>query len=289
MKKRSLWMLLLAIAGFAGAFTSCKSDEGTNKINTLEVMPSATIQFKASGNEPVVLTVKTDAETWNFSVPEWIEGKKEMATLTLSAKDNTTDGSRSGRIEITAGTAQSVTISVTQSKRAPEDPDALSVDPSDDITFQAAGGEPVVLTVKTNVEAWECKAPEWVTVSKEGDKLTLGAQPNTTTDPRSGRIEITAGSAQPVYINVLQEAGDGSAEEGVKGLLKNTSDGELTTVITSMEPVKKTVRFELAEALGAAANVEIVVDEAYVADTTSSTAPTTRHTPLRRYRSRVPM
>ena len=250
MKKRSLWMLLLAIAGFAGAFTSCKSDEGTNKINTLEVMPSATIQFKASGNEPVVLTVKTDAETWNFSVPEWIEGKKEMATLTLSAKDNTTDGSRSGRIEITAGTAQSVTISVTQSKRAPEDPDALSVDPSDDITFQAAGGEPVVLTVKTNVEAWECKAPEWVTVSKEGDKLTLGAQPNTTTDPRSGRIEITAGSA----------------EEGVKGLLKNTSDGELTTVITSMEPVKKTVRFELAEALGAAANVEIVVDEAYVAE-----------------------
>ena len=208
MKKRSLWMLLLAIAGFAGAFTSCKSDEGTNKINTLDVMPSATIQFKASGNEPVVLTVKTDAETWNFSVPEWIEGKKEMATLTLSAKDNTTDGSRSGRIEITAGTAQSVTISVTQSKRAPEDPDALSVDPSDDITFQAAGGEPVVLTVKTNVEAWECKAPEWVTVSKEGDKLTLGAQPNTTTDPRSGRIEVMAGKAQPVYINVLQNGAD---------------------------------------------------------------------------------
>lgn len=266
MKKRSLWMLLLAIAGFAGAFTSCKSDEGTNKINTLDVMPSATIQFKASGNEPVVLTVKTDAETWNFSVPEWIEGKKEMATLTLSAKDNTTDGSRSGRIEITAGTAQSVTISVTQSKRAPEDPDALSVDPSDDITFQAAGGEPVVLTVKTNVEAWECKAPEWVTVSKEGDKLTLGAQPNTTTDPRSGRIEVMAGKAQPVYINVLQNAGDGMAEEEVKGSLVNASEGDLSTTITSIEPLKKSLRFELAEAAAKTVGVEVVVDKDYVAE-----------------------
>ena len=266
MKKRSLWMLLLAIAGFAGAFTSCKSDEGTNKINTLDVMPSATIQFKASGNEPVVLTVKTDAETWNFSVPEWIEGKKEMATLTLSAKDNTTDGSRSGRIEITAGTAQSVTISVTQSKRAPEDPDARSVDPKDDITFQAAGGEPVVLTVKTNVEAWECKAPEWVTVSKEGDKLTLGAQPNTTTDPRSGRIEVMAGKAQPVYINVLQNAGDGMAEEEVKGSLVNASEGDLSTTITSIEPLKKSLRFELAEAAAKTVGVEVVVDKDYVAE-----------------------
>lgn len=266
MKKKSLWMLLLTVVGFAGMFTSCKSDEGVDKVNTLEVTPSATIQFKASGNDPVTLNVKTDADSWSCTAPEWIVTKQEGAVLTLSAKDNTTDGSRSGRIEITAGTAQSVTISVTQSKRAPEDPDALSVDPSDDITFKASGNDPVVLTVTTNADSWDVKAPEWISTDRKEDKLTINAGENTSTSTRSGRIEITAGSAQPVYINVLQEAGDGSAEEGVKGLLKNTSDGELTTVITSMEPVKKTVRFELAEALGAAANVEIVVDEAYVAE-----------------------
>ena len=172
MKKKSLWMLLLTVVGFAGMFTSCKSDEGVDKVNTLEVTPSATIQFKASGNDPVTLNVKTDADSWSCTAPEWIVTKQEGAVLTLSAKDNTTDGSRSGRIEITAGTAQSVTISVTQSKRAPEDPDALSVDPSDDITFQAAGGEPVVLTVKTNVEAWECKALE-PTLSRNIIKLQI--------------------------------------------------------------------------------------------------------------------
>lgn len=266
MKKKSLWMLLLTMVGVVGMLASCKSDDGVDKVNTLEVTPSATIQFKASGNDPVTLNVKTDADSWSCTAPEWIVTKQEGAVLTLSAKDNTTDGSRSGRIEISAGTAQSVTISVTQSKRAPEDPDALSVDPSDDITFKASNNEPVVLTVTTNADSWNVETPEWISADKEADKLTINAEANTSTSTRSGRIEITAGTAQPVYINVLQEAGDGSVEEGVKGLLKNTSDGELSTVITSMEPMKKTVRFELAEALGAAANVEIVVDEAYVAE-----------------------
>ena len=60
MKKRSLWLLLLTVIGLTGIFTSCKSDENVDKINTLEVTPSSTIQFKASGNTPVTLSVKTD-------------------------------------------------------------------------------------------------------------------------------------------------------------------------------------------------------------------------------------
>lgn len=266
MKKRSLWMLLLTVIGLTGIFTSCKSDENVDKINTLEVTPSSTIQFKASGNSPVTLNVKTDASSWSVTAPEWIDAKQEGATLTLSAKDNTTDGSRSGRIEITAGTAQAVTISVTQDKRAPEDPDALSVDPTDDITFKASGNEPVVLTVTTNAESWAYEVPEWILATKEGDKLSLSAQANPTTSTRSGRIEITAGTAQAVYINVLQQAGDGTVEEGVKGMLKNTSEGELSTTITTMDALKKTLRFELAEAAGKDVQVEIVADEAYVAE-----------------------
>lgn len=264
MKKRTLWMLLLTMVGFAGAFTSCKSDEGTDKINTLEVTPAATIQFKASGNEPVVLNVKTDAATWSFTAPEWITAKQEGTTLTVEAKDNTTDGSRSGRIEITAGTAQPVTINVTQSKRDPEDPDALSVEPTDDITFKASGNEPVVLTVTTNAESWAYEVPEWVVASKEENKLTLDVQPNTTTSTRSGRIEITAGTAKAVYVNVLQEAGDGTVEAGVAGSLVNLSTGEALTTITTMAPLEKKVRFELAKAAEKEVQVEIVVDEAYV-------------------------
>ena len=81
----------------------------------LTVEPAETISFEASGNADVVLTVITDAETWNFDVPAWIDANKQGDKLTVNAKDNATGNQRVGRIVIKAGTAKPVNIAVLQS------------------------------------------------------------------------------------------------------------------------------------------------------------------------------
>ena len=107
---------------FAGIFTvpmlfaSCEEEQMST--NTLSVEPSDAITFLASGNDPVLLTVTTDADSWDYTAPEWIEATKDGNTLTVNASDNTTNGSRSGRIEFTAGNADRVNVVVMQDARS---------------------------------------------------------------------------------------------------------------------------------------------------------------------------
>ncbi len=93
---------------------SCKEGPADNGLNTLEVSPSENISFAATGNEAVTLTVTTDADSWDFTAPEWVEATKTDNALMVNAQDNTTESSRVGRIEFTAGNAEPVKISVVQ-------------------------------------------------------------------------------------------------------------------------------------------------------------------------------
>ena len=92
----------------------------------LSVTPSEAIEFEAKDNQPVVLTVTTNAADWTFTVPEWLTADKQDNTLTVNAKDNTSeanvgqiviktdDGEKSVRIAVTqkAGNGQVVTEKV---------------------------------------------------------------------------------------------------------------------------------------------------------------------------------
>jgi len=82
----------------------------------------------------------------------------------------------------------------------------LEVTPSTDISFKADGNEDVVLTVVTDADKWSVEKTDWITVKQNGNKLTVNAEANTTESERPGRITISAGNAEPVKINVLQEA-----------------------------------------------------------------------------------
>ena len=93
---------------------SCEEKEVVNGTNTLSVEPSETITFKASGNKAVELTVITDAEEWEYTVPEWIDATREGDVLSVNAKDNDSEDSKAGRITFTAGNAKPVNISVLQ-------------------------------------------------------------------------------------------------------------------------------------------------------------------------------
>ncbi|MBO8445362.1 MAG: DUF1735 domain-containing protein [Bacteroidetes bacterium] len=102
------------LACASALFFSCKEEPGDSGLNVLEVSPSENIQFEATGNEAVTLTVTTDADTWDFTAPEWIDATKTDNTLMVNAQDNTTSASRVGRLEFTAGNAESVKITVLQ-------------------------------------------------------------------------------------------------------------------------------------------------------------------------------
>lgn len=265
-------MLLTGMLFVSGGFVSCDSDDDdVNKVNTLEVTPSSSIDFKASGNADVVLTVETDAQKWAYAAPDWIVAKQEGKTLTVNAKDNATGETRVGRIQFTAGNAQSVAINVSQ--RIPEEgaDNVLSVEPSDAIAFEAAGNTAVVLTVATDAASWDFEAPEWITATKDGDKLTVNAQDNTEEGSRAGRLTITAGTANPVAINVSQK---GAGEEPVPGdkvagSLKNLAEEGATSFVLNgkeTEPMILKVQFELAKAAAADTEVQIFVDEAYLTE-----------------------
>lgn len=115
MKIKNFLKFFAGIFAVPMLFASCEEQLSTN---TLSVEPSDAITFLASGNDPVLLTVTTDADSWDYTAPEWIEAVKDGNTLTVNAFDNTTNGSRSGRIEFTAGNADRVNVVVMQDSQS---------------------------------------------------------------------------------------------------------------------------------------------------------------------------
>lgn len=105
----------LAIA----AIVACQK---TDVVDTLSVTPDSAIEFAASGNQPVVLDVTTNAGEWSFTAPEWIEAVKGETSLTVNAKDNITGEELLGRITISAGNADPVKITVSQAAGSGETP-----------------------------------------------------------------------------------------------------------------------------------------------------------------------
>lgn len=85
------------------------------------------------------------------------------------------------------------------------------------MTFKAKDNADVVLTVATNADEWKYTADEWILLTKDGDKLTVNVKENNAAAANLGRIKITAGLAQPVSINVYQEAAESTGANSSSG------------------------------------------------------------------------
>lgn len=246
------------------ALLSCEESQMAN--DTLEVEPSSAITFAASDNESVVLSVTTSAEEWRFKAPAWVDASKKGDKLSVNVKDNTSGGTRSGRIEFSAGTAESISVSVVQNE--PEEGETvLSVTPSDPIVFQTSGNDDVVLTIETNASEWSYKVPEWITAVKMDNQLKLTASDNDSDMERSGFAEISAEEAKPVHISILQTIG--SAAEGNKtpgNLVDNeTGEHDVELIVDNKETTATAAfKFILDEAAEENVQVEIFIDENYL-------------------------
>ena len=166
------------IATFALAvlsFASCEKEE-KKEIDTLSVEPKSAIVLKASGNEDVTLAVTTNVEDWKFTAPEWVKAEKNGSKLIVNASDNKGD-ERVGRITFTAGAAEPVKISVTQSAAdgsEPEKPQSGTV-----VTFNQATEQDIIYldaettaTVKANISVAEAASKD-ITVDVVFDEVYL--------------------------------------------------------------------------------------------------------------------
>lgn len=245
------------------AIVSCTEEETLTE-NTLEVTPSETITFEATGNEPVILTVTTDAESWEAESQEWIVTEQEGNMLTVTVRDNAGPGSRTGRITVSAGNAEPVRISVVQNEPEEEE-DILSVTPTDPISFNAAGNSSIRLEVSTNVEDWQYEvSADWVTVTKEDAALAVNVQDNAGENQRIARLTITAGEAAPVNINISQA---GRNPESVSVSMSDAADGKgQALVIEKIDPMPQTLKLSLDKEASENVELEMVYDEAYLSE-----------------------
>ena len=118
---KKIFQVLLGTAMVAAAVLSCKKDE--IKQETLEVSPSKDLQFLAKGNEDAVLTISTNASSYEVDAEDWVITQKDGNKLSVNVKDNKST-ERSCDMTISAGTAEPVVIKITQ---AAGEADAISV------------------------------------------------------------------------------------------------------------------------------------------------------------------
>lgn len=202
--KRFFNVVFLAVSAIA-LMAGCKEKGVTEpEQNSLEVTPSEDMVFKASGNEDQILSIKTDADEWTFTAPDWVEAEKASRSLTVNVKENTsTTESRSGKIEFKAGTAKPVSINISQSFA--ED---LTVTPSELPEFKAKDNADATLTVTTNLPEWSYEVEqtgEWLSVTRAENVLTVRVADNEVKEPREGKIIVSAGENEKT-IAVKQQA-----------------------------------------------------------------------------------
>ena len=231
---------MLGTAMVAAAVLSCKKDE--IKQETLEVSPSKDLQFLAKGNEDAVLTISTNASSYEVDAEDWVITQKDGNKLSVNVEDNKS-AERSCDMTISAGTAEPVVIKITQ---AAGEADAISVAPTP-LLFKASGNESQTLTVTTNVEDWtydlsfgENEEEGWFTVkADEADpkSLVVTVSDYAETDgERVGSIDFSAGDAT-ASVPVRQSAKD-IVEVNPSGPLTfawNASEGETLEVTTTAD------------------------------------------------------
>ena len=232
---------MLGTAMVAAAVLSCKKDE--IKQETLEVTPSDPISFLAKGNEDAVLTISTNASTYEVDAEKWVITQKDGNKLSVNVEDNKS-AERSCDMTISAGTAEPVVIKITQ---AAGEADAISVAPTS-LLFRASGDEPKKLTVTTNVEGWTYVADfgkneqkDWFTVTPDDadpKSLKVTVTDYTETDgERTGSIDFSAGEAKVVSVRVTQTAKDKVEVNPSEPLTFswNASEGETLEVTTTAD------------------------------------------------------
>jgi hypothetical protein len=163
-----------------------------------------------AGGGQTGVVVSTNAPQWfASSYPDWLEASPSSgasgATVTVTAQPNPSSQPRVGQVFFSINAAVHRTLSVTQAGATPflelSSPDHWAA-PTD--------GDDLDVVVSTNAPEWVASTTAgWLVVSPtagaNGATATVTAQPNTTPDDRSARVDFHVSGASQ-HISVFQQA-----------------------------------------------------------------------------------
>ena len=177
---------------------------------TLSLNPESLSYAAAeTGDKTVQVITNADPEDWNVTTSaQWLKvvpnKEKFMFTVTVSDANTSVTAQRTASINVTAGTADPVTLTVTQAV-APRN--TLSLNPTS-LTFaiDETGTKTVAITTDAGADKWNATTTaQWLTLVKEGLTLKVTiAELNYGTAPRVASISVTAGTANAVTLQVTQ-------------------------------------------------------------------------------------
>ena len=194
----------MAVAATIALLISCKESDDAPQLN----VSSPELEFAGTSAEKQTVGVETNVNRWNVnsSAPEWlILGDKGSATFSVSVTDNPLPKERSGKITVTAGEADPVTISVVQLAG-----ETLVEIGSLDLEFEGTDAKKQTITVTTNADAWEVTQSgyDWITISdKTTGAFSISVKDNPLASERKGEITVAVNGAEPITISVVQLAG----------------------------------------------------------------------------------
>lgn len=172
--------------------------------DSLSVSPEA-LDFDYTGYPAQTVTVATSADDYTAtSTEDWVNITQNNGTFTVTLDSNDTGAERTGTITINAGTADEVTIPITQAAQ-----DTLSVTPAN-YTAEYNVQTPYAYTVTTSADSFSATTDaEWVTIVESDGTFSVNANSdNTTGTTRVATITVTAGNAEPVTATFTQGAQD---------------------------------------------------------------------------------
>lgn len=174
----------------------------------------SSVNLPASGGSQVV-EISTNQSEWAAARPEkddWCTLAVDKTSLKISVAENTTVVARTTLVTIVSGEgarAKMVEVSVSQAAGSP----SLVVSDEKPIKLDASG-TPVVLTVTTNMDGWNVTRPDadtWCIVAKEGDKLTISAEPYAVNAERNTIVTVYSGEGATLVSKPLSVTQKGEA------------------------------------------------------------------------------
>ena len=149
----------------------------------------------------------------------WIEWEKvpDSKNIIVKVTENEDNNPREGNIIVYAKDAKGVVRAEQKIPVKQKGMGMIKVEPNTPLEFEAEGGTKT-LTVTTSQPKWDvAKKGDWFKYSTSKNEITVTADPNPTSDPREGYLEIYALNennekvSKPVTIKVTQKSATSAA------------------------------------------------------------------------------
>jgi len=199
---RSSVIILSASIGKKNATAELLIEQLKKIINTLSTSPTS-LSYQSNETGSKTVTITTDAPSWDATTSAtWISIEKQGQTLIVTVSTtNTQTSDRTAEISITAGNAPPISLKVTQDRV-----NTLSVSPTS-LSFDYNETSAKTVTVSTTASSWNATtSASWLSLSMNNNILTVTPTSQNTGSARTATIQVTAGNAPNVTVNVSQNA-----------------------------------------------------------------------------------